>query len=61
MPEFQFNSLTELLNMGGYAQYVWPVYAFFLLFFLVTVIPPTYSRRKIVKQIKARLRREENQ
>ncbi|MEX2367568.1 MAG: heme exporter protein CcmD [Pseudohongiellaceae bacterium] len=60
MPQFQFDSFGAFLDMGGYAQYVWPVYILFALFFVITVIPPILFRRKILKQLRARMEREEN-
>lgn len=60
MPEFQFDSLADFLGMGGYAIYVWPVYILFALFFVITVVPPTLGRKRILRQLKARMARLEN-
>lgn len=60
MPEFQFDSFSGFLAMGDYAQYVWPVYILFALFFVVTVVPPLRARKKIFRHLRARMEREEN-
>ncbi len=60
MPEFQFDSFAAFLAMGDYAIYVWPVYILFALFFVTTVLPPILGRRKIIRQLKARLERMES-
>ena len=60
MPEFQFDSFTQFLDMGGYAIYVWPVYILFALFFVTTVLPPALGRKKILRQLKARMERTES-
>jgi len=60
VPEFQFDSFAAFLAMGDYAIYVWPVYILFALFFVTTVLPPILGRRKIIRQLKARLDRMES-
>ena len=60
MPDFQFDGFMEFLAMGGYAIYVWPVYILFALFFATTVLPPTLGRKKILRQLRARMERLEN-
>ena len=57
---FQFESFSDFLNMGGYALFVWVSYALFLLFILGNVVPPLLSKKKILKQLIARSQREEN-
>ena len=59
MPEFQFDSLAAFLGMGGYAIYVWPVYILFILFFVITVVPPMLGRQKLLRQLKARMARQD--
>lgn len=61
MPDFQFDSFQDFISMGGYAIYVWPVYLLFVLFFVVNIIPPLVSRRKIITQLRARQLREEHE
>jgi heme exporter protein D len=60
VPEFQFDGFMQFFDMGGYAIYVWPVYILFALFFVTTVLPPTLGRKKILRQLKARLERTES-
>lgn len=57
MPEFQFDGFMQFLDMGGYAIYVWPVYILFALFFVTTVLPPILGRKRILRQLKARMER----
>ena len=57
---FQFESFSDFLGMGGYALYVWVSYGLFLLFIVGNVVPPLLSKQKILKQLIARSRREEN-
>lgn len=61
MPEFQFENIAAFFDMGGYAIYVWPVYILFALFFVTTVLPPILGRKKILRQLKSRLRRTESE
>ena len=61
MPTFQFDSAADFFAMGGYGFFVWIAYAFFVLFILWCVILPGVQRRQIVRLIKARQRREEQQ
>jgi len=59
MPDFQFESFADFLGMGGYAIYVWPVYIFFILFVVITVVPPMLGRQKLLRQLKARMARQD--
>ena len=58
MPEFQFQSFAEFLAMGGHALYVWSSYAFFAVVIAFNILQPTMARRQIIRQHRARLRRE---
>ena len=58
MPEFQFQSLSEFFAMGGDAVYVWTAYGFFAVVIAYNVIQPAIAKRKIIRNLKARLRRE---
>lgn len=55
-----WGSLSEFLNMGGYAWYVWGSYGLTFLFMLVEVLVLRHRRKTAVRQIKrmARLNRE---
>lgn len=59
MPELQFSSVAEFIDMGGYALYVWSAYAVFAVLMAFTLIQPRLARRNILKQQRARLQREE--
>jgi len=52
------SSLQAFLAMGGYAAYVWPAYAVFLLVLLGDTLVPTLRRRRIVRELRARLVRQ---
>lgn len=51
-------SLQAFLAMGGYAAYVWPAYAVFLAVLLGDFLVPTLRRRRIVRELRARLVRQ---
>lgn len=59
MPETQFSSLAEFLEMGGYAVYVWSAYGIFFAFVVLSLAQPRLARKRIMKQLRARLEREE--
>lgn len=61
MPEFQFDSLTDFLAMGGDAFFVWLSYAFFLAFVVWNLVQPSLQKRKVLRLLQARLRREQLQ
>jgi len=51
-------SLQAFLAMGGYAAYVWPAYAVFLVVLLGDSLVPTLRRRRIVRELRAQLVRQ---
>lgn len=53
----QFSSITEFLEMGGYAFNVWTVYALFVVFFLINIYHPLQRKKQILKEQKRRLQR----
>lgn len=59
MPELQFGSVAEFLAMGGYARYVWSSYAVFAVLMAIGLLQPFLARRRIIRQQRARLQREE--
>ena len=61
MPEIQFSGIADFLDMGGYAVYVWGAYSIFAVFVILNLTQPTLARRKIMRQLRARMEREENQ
>ena len=50
--------MSEFLGMGGYAAYVWSAYAVFLIVLLFDALAPLLQRRKVLRALGARLRRE---
>ena len=60
MPEFQFESLADFFNMGGYAFYVWISYLFFAIAMVWNLIQPGRDRRKVLVLLKARMQRDQD-
>lgn len=50
--------MSDFLAMGGYALYVWPAYAVFLLVLLADFISPLLRRRRNLRELRARLARQ---
>ena len=50
-------TLSEFLNMGGYAFYVWTSYGIALALLLANLIAPIYHRRRLLADMSRRLRR----
>ncbi|MGH8125622.1 MAG: heme exporter protein CcmD [Rhodanobacteraceae bacterium] len=44
--------------MGGYAAYVWPAYAVFIIVLAWDWFAPTFKRRRFVRALRGRLARE---
>ena len=53
------SSLQAFFAMGGYAGYVWPAYAVFFIVLLVDTIAPTLRRRRVLRELRARLARQD--
>ncbi len=51
------NALTEFLQMGGYAVYVWPSYGVAVAALIANVIMPAQCERRAIRQLKARRQR----
>lgn len=58
MPEIQFASLADFLDMGGYAFYVWTSYLFFAVVMGLNLLLPLLDKRKVMKLLKARMQRD---
>ncbi|HET6432432.1 heme exporter protein CcmD [Dyella sp.] len=50
--------MSDFFAMGGYAAYVWPSYAVFLLVLLADAIAPTMRRRRLLRELRARIARQ---
>ena len=50
--------MSEFLGMGGYAAYVWSAYAVFLIVLLADALAPLRQRRRTLRELGARLRRD---
>lgn len=46
-----FDSFAEFIAMGGYANYVWSAYAFFVVILIVNIWQPILARKKYFKQL----------
>ena len=49
--------MTEFLNMGGYALYVWPAYLIVAIVLIVNLIAPLRRHRKLLDEISTRKNR----
>lgn len=58
MLEFQFDSLADFFDMGGYALYVWASYACFFIVMGWNLIQPRIERRRILRLLQARQQRD---
>ncbi|HEB58542.1 MAG TPA: heme exporter protein CcmD [Gammaproteobacteria bacterium] len=50
--------LSEFLNMGGYAAYVWPVYGVAAVILIANLVTPWREEKQIIRDLKRRQRRE---
>ena len=48
----------EFFHMGGYAQYIWPVYIITAIILIANVVIPFRAERRILRDIARKLRRE---
>jgi heme exporter protein D len=53
------SALQTFLAMGGYAAYVWPAYALFFIVLLADTIAPRLRRRRVLRELRARLARQQ--
>ena len=50
--------MSDFFGMGGYAAYVWSAYAVFLIVLVFDALAPVWQRRKALRALGARLRRD---
>ncbi|SDK35480.1 heme exporter protein D [Ferrimonas sediminum] len=55
---FQFGSLSEFLNMGDYAFYVWLAYGVSFAVYGILVVSCLSQRKRVIKQISQKQARE---
>jgi len=48
------NSLRDLIDMGGYAAYVWPAYGLAALVMIANAVLPLHSLRKQLDELRRR-------
>lgn len=53
-----FESLSDLIAMGGHARYVWSCYLIALLIFILNLALPVIARQRFFNDQSRRLRRE---
>jgi len=53
--------LSEFFNMGGYAVYVWSSYGLGLVIMVWSIVQPWRREKQLIKNLKKRQQREENQ
>lgn len=51
--------MAEFLAMGGYGAYVWPSYAVFVIVLALEALAPRFQRRRVLADLRARLKRRE--
>ncbi len=49
--------MTDFFAMHGYAAFVWPSYALFVVVLFADAIAPVFARRRVLRELGARLRR----
>ena len=52
------NALQTFFAMGGYGAYVWPAYAVFFIVLIVDNIAPRLRRRRVLRELRARIARQ---
>jgi heme exporter protein D len=50
--------MSDFFAMGGYAAYVWPSYAVFLLVLLADSLTPAFRRRRLLRELRGRIARQ---
>ena len=50
--------MSDFWTMGGYGAYVWSAYTVFLIALFVDAIGPLLQRRRFLRELAARLKRE---
>jgi heme exporter protein D len=50
--------MADFLGMGHYGIYVWPAYIVFFIVLVFDAISPTIQRKRALKELQARLKRE---
>jgi heme exporter protein D len=50
--------MDSFFSMGGYAGFVWSAYAVFFIVLAIDTIAPMLQRRRALKDLHARMRRE---
>jgi len=50
--------MSDFLNMGGYAAYVWSAYGISFVVLILNIILPIYREKELIKSIQKRLQRE---
>ena len=50
--------MSAFFAMGGYAAYVWPSYAVFMLVLLADALAPVLRRRRVLRELRTRLARQ---
>jgi heme exporter protein D len=55
------SAFTEILQMGGYAFYVWTSYGLSLVVLLWCIIAPRQREKQLIRSLQKRQEREDNQ
>jgi heme exporter protein D len=49
--------MAEMLAMGKYGAYIWSAYAVFLIVFAIDALAPRIARKRILAEIRGKLKR----
>ena len=50
--------MADFFGMGGYGAYVWPAYLVFFVVLLFDAVSPLLQRRRALRELQSRLKRE---
>jgi heme exporter protein D len=50
--------MSEFFAMGGYAAYVWPCYAVFVLIFVAHIVAPRLAKQAVLREVLLQKRRK---
>ena len=53
------STMSDFFAMGGYGFYVWTSYAVFVIVLLADALAPVLRRRRVIAELRGRLRRED--
>lgn len=55
----QFHSIHSFLQMGGYAEYVWPAFSIVILIGALNILIPVLQRKQFMRELQRRRQAKE--